>query len=69
MTAEKCKLVLFTNWLQPRPVVLVLNPSCRFHQVCAKTSPFYKAKWMVYLRPVPLRMEEKSSAWDKKLKS
>lgn len=29
----------------------------------------YKTKWMVYLRLVPLRMEEKSSAQDKKLKS
>lgn len=29
----------------------------------------YKTEWMVYLRLVPLRMEEKSSAQDKKLKS
>lgn len=69
MTEGEGKLVLFTNWSQPRPVVLVLNLSCRSHQVCAKPGPFYKAKWMVYLCPVLLRMEEKSSAWDKKLKS
>ena len=29
----------------------------------------YKTKWMVYLCLLPLRMEEKSSAQDKKLKS
>lgn len=41
-------------------------PSIRSLQSAARS---YKAKWMFYLRLVPLGMEEKSSARDKKLKS
>ena len=49
----------------------VTAPTCSLSVPQRLHSPdcSYKTKWMVYLCLLPLRMEEKSSAQDKKLKS